>query len=66
MMSSAGFSVNESFADPGFGTLAADFEQVTAIRFGANDPNQANHQVRKINKLVTICNVKNPKDRLIK
>ncbi len=49
MMSSAGFSVNESFADPGFGTLAADFEQVTAIRFGANDPNQANHQVRKIN-----------------
>ena len=45
MLSSAGFSVNESFAaDPGFGTMAADFEQATAIRFGTT----ADNQVRKV------------------
>ena len=46
MLSSAGFSVNESYADPGFGTLAADFEQASAIRLGNVDPNLHNHQVR--------------------
>jgi hypothetical protein len=27
---------------PGFGTLAADFEQVTAVRFGVSEANQVN------------------------
>jgi hypothetical protein len=49
VLSSAGFSVNnDSYAEHGFGTLAADLEHATVIRMRAGNANQSNNHVRMI------------------